>query len=246
MLLNKTQWEHIGLTAGWLKVSENLSSRDVKYINAIKNGDNGTAQKLVDQAADEAIQKEFDYHFTGNIREDAYERYEKPGGLSWLGKKSKYPILLFEKNGIEYRQSGEKLKYTYFDEETLTHRRDEHGELIYRPDEELLKDGYALYDTTVVAFAGETPVGHVSDEFGAVGVWVESPYQKKGIGTTLLDAHMKQRRKNTKIGQMTNAGKNMTWAWLKKKQDRSLVLYNSNGEIIPLSERFKARDYSQR
>lgn len=154
--------------------------------------------------------------------------------------------MLFEKNGIEYRQSGEKLRYTYFDEETLTHRRNEHGELIYRPDEELLRDGYALYDTTIVAFDKETPVGYASDEFGAVGVWVESPYQKKGIGITLLDEHMKQRRKNTKIGQMTNAGINMTLAWLKKKQNRSLVLYDSNGEIIPLSERFKTRDYYQK
>lgn len=89
-----------------------------------------------------------------------------------------------------------------------------------------------------MAFVGDSPIGLASNEFGAVGVWVEESYQHKGIGKTLLNEHMKQRKASTKIGQMTSSGINMTKSWLKDRQDRSLVLYDSIGEIIPLSERF--------
>jgi GNAT superfamily N-acetyltransferase len=208
------------------------------YIEAIESGDKREAERLVNEFADYALEKEFDRHYTGAISEDAYENYKKPGGLSWLGGKEKYPILLLEKDGIEYRQSGEKLKYTYYDYETGEHRRDSKGGLIYKPDEELIAEGTPLYDTGIIAFAGESPIGLASNEFGAVGIWVEEEYQHKGIGVTLLDEHMKQRKASTKIGQMTSSGKNMTRSWLRGKQDRSLVLYDAAGEIIPLTERF--------
>lgn len=37
------------------------------------------------------------HHKTGDIPSSAYSRYEREGGLSWLGNKSKYPIFLLAK-----------------------------------------------------------------------------------------------------------------------------------------------------
>ncbi|MCK9435557.1 MAG: hypothetical protein M0R32_12355, partial [Candidatus Cloacimonetes bacterium] len=122
----------------WYKKAIKVAETKVydAYIEALESGDKREAQRWVNKCADYALEKEFDRHYTGAISEDAYERYKEPGGLSWLGGKKKYPILRLEKDGIEYRQSGEKLKYAYYDYETGEHRRDSKGGLIYKPDEE--------------------------------------------------------------------------------------------------------------
>jgi len=155
------------------------------------------------------------HHNTGYIASDAYKQYEKEGGLSWLGDKSKYPILLSKgthgKFDIEFRQTGDKLQYvkTIGDE----HVRDKNGELIYMTPEEIKSENLPEKDTIVVAFVDDKPVGFASNEWGAVGVWVEGPYQKSGIGTELLDLHIQQRptfkTKRGKIGQMTSVGYSM-------------------------------------
>jgi hypothetical protein len=159
------------------------------------------------------------YHQTGHISSTAYKRYEEEGGLSWLGSKSKYPILLKKgKYGpyeVEFRQTGESLEYTKTDDE---------GWPVYGPDkkalmltpEEIKAKGYRQTDATIVAFIDDKPIGFASNEWGAVGVWVEGKYQKLGIGSDLLVMYMQDNPKfitgERKIGQMTPAGYNMTTA----------------------------------
>ena len=156
------------------------------------------------------------HHYTGHIPSNAYDRYEKEGGLSWLGDKSKYPILLssgkFKDFDVEFRQSGERLKYTK--QVNGEHVRDANNEIVLMSPEEIKAEGLPEFCTTIVAFVNDKPVGLASNEFGAVGVWVEGPYQKSGIGTELLDLHIQQRptfkTKQGKIGQMTIAGQSLT------------------------------------
>lgn len=163
----------------------------------------------------------FNHHYTGHISSNAYEQYEKDGGLSWLGPKAKYPKLLGRKQYgtqiIEFRQKNELLKYVKYDDKDEEILRDEKGLALYLSPEEIKAKGYRETDASIVAFAGEKPIGLASDEFGAIGVWVEAKYQKLGIGSDLLvmymeDNHNKFISGKGKIGQMTNAGKNMTYA----------------------------------
>lgn len=151
--------------------------------------------------------------YTGHIRSDAYNRYEQPGGLSWLGSKSKYPTLLgTEQHGpyeVEYRQSNETLKYLKVDKDGEV-VRDEQGNAVFMTPEEIDAAGYIKTETSVVAFINDKPIGNASNEFGAVGVWVEKKYQNLGIGLMLLSKHIELRpdvmSKKRTIGQMTDAG----------------------------------------
>ena len=163
------------------------------------------------------------HHKTGDIPSSAYSRYEREGGLSWLGNKSKYPIFLLAKKygsyTVEFRMRGEKLSYT---------ATDEHGNALYgsdgmamtMTDDAIKKRGLPTHDETIVAFADEKPIGLASNEFGTVGVWVEGPYQKLGIGSDLMAMFMKQGPRflsgGSKIGQMTSAGENMSRAAYRK------------------------------
>ncbi len=159
----------------------------------------------------------FNHHYTGFIPSSAYERYEAEGGLSWLGSKSRYHKLIHkEKVGnfdVEFRKSGEVLGYVKHDENDEI-ARDERGLALSMSPEEIDKKGYPKEDQTIVAFVDDKPIGFISNEFGAVGVWVELPYQKIGIGTKLLYLYMKENPKvisgKNKIGQMTEKGIGMT------------------------------------
>lgn len=166
------------------------------------------------------------HHRTGHIASDAYSRYEEEGGLSWLGNKSKYPILIasgkFGKFDVEFRQTGETLEYTKVVNGEVV--RDAAGHALSMTPEEIKAQGLPEKETTVVAFVGDTPVGHASNEFGTVGVWVEGPYQKSGIGVELMDLHIQQRptfkTKQGKIGQMTYAGQSMVGKYYDKMVKR--------------------------
>ena len=159
----------------------------------------------------------FNHHYTGFIGSDAYKNYEKEGGLSWLGSKSKYPKLLdrgtYGNYEVEFRQTGEKNQYTQHDANGEIVRYP-NGDIGYMTPDEIKKANLPEYNTSIVAFVGDKPIGFAGDEFGAVGVWVEGPYQKLGIGTDLLDKHIEQRPTvksgRGKIGQMTNKGISMT------------------------------------
>ncbi len=163
------------------------------------------------------------HHRTGGISSSAYSRYEKEGGLSWLGNKSKYPIfLLAKKYGpyiVEFRMDGEKLQYTATDDQgNVLYGSD--GLALSMTDDEIKKQGLSTHNETIVAFVNEKPIGLASNEFGTIGVWVEGPYQKFGIGSDLMVMFMKQNSKflsgNSKIGQMTSAGENMSRAAYRK------------------------------
>ena len=134
--------------------------------------------------------KEFaDYHNTGFIPSHAYENYKTVEDISWLGPKSKYPILhsakQFGDKTIEFRMDGEKLKYVAHDADGNI-LRDERGLATYDTDEQIADAGRPTHDTTIVAFDGDIPVGWASDEWGTDGIWVVEDYQRLGIGVYLL------------------------------------------------------------
>jgi len=157
------------------------------------------------------------YHKTGNISSSAYTDYEKEGGLSWLGPKSKHLILLTTKqygpHKVEFRQSGEKLRYTKLGDDRFPVYGPDGMALMLSPEEIKVK-GLRETDATIVAYVEDAPIGFASNEFGAVGVWVEKAYQKLGIGSDLLIMYMKDNPKfihgGRRLGQMTPAGENMT------------------------------------
>jgi len=163
------------------------------------------------------------HHYTGHIGSNVYRQYQAEGGLGWLGSKSKYPILLHRgKYGpfdVEFRQSGETSVYCKNDADgNLV--RDEKGNPVYMTPEEVKSAGLPDKDTMIVAFVNDKPVGLASNEFGAVGVWVEGPYQRVGIGTDLMAMHIEQRPRIKagigKIGQATDAGISLMKAYHRK------------------------------
>lgn len=181
-------------------------------------------KKTPDQRAHEFDRNQFmKHHYTGHIGSDAYRNYEKEGGLKWLGDKSKWPELLdkgqFGPFFVEFRQRGEKNEYVTHDENGEI-KRLPNGDPIYMTDAEKRAENLPLKDTSIAAFVNDKPIGLASNEFGTVGVWVEGPYQKQGIGVALMSKHIEQRPDvqsgRNKIGQMTNAGYNMTQRYYEK------------------------------
>jgi len=157
------------------------------------------------------------HHYTGHIPSTAYKQYRKAGGLKWLGDVSRWPVLLdvgqYGEFKVEFRQRGEKNEYVAYDESGEI-KRDSGGNVIMMTDAEKLESNLPMQDTSIAAFIDNTPIGLASNEFGAVGVWVEEPYQKRGIGVALLEKHIEQRPDvksgKAKIGQMTDDGVGMT------------------------------------
>jgi GNAT superfamily N-acetyltransferase len=115
---------------------------------------------------------------------------------------------------ISFRQTGKKSRYVRTDTNGDVVRIN--GEAGYFTDEEVLEKGYPLYDDTVYAFDGPNCVGYASNEFGAVGIFVERNYQRQGIGKELLRLYQSQFKKEKKLGQMTPAGENLTRSYFRK------------------------------
>lgn len=156
-------------------------------------------------------------HHTGYIDPSVYKEYAKD--LSWLGTPQKYPKVVGKHGSIEFRKSGEPLKYVATDEEGEI-IRDKDGTATYMSKEEMINQGLALEDQAVVAFDGDRPIGFVSNEWGAVGVWVLGDYQKRGIGVALTKMFMKENPHMT-LGQMTPAGQKLaqkTWKSFQESQ----------------------------
>ena len=151
-----------------------------------------------------------EYHKTGSILESAYADTTKD--MAWL-KKEEHPLvrkkIWSNGEGIELRQSGEKLQYVKTDSggEIV---RDKRGEASYLSEVEMKQRNLPLHDTSVVAFneKGEA-VGYSSNEWGADGVWVLDEYQHKGIGLELLSELRKQFKEERKMGQMTPSGEKL-------------------------------------
>jgi hypothetical protein len=147
-------------------------------------------------------------HQTGWIPDGKFKFYRSLQSLQWLGTPLDRPILIdsyrIADRTLECRQSGERLAYCSLDVNGDI-RRDERGNAIDMTWEEIQAKDLAPYDRTIVAFDGGMPVGFVSDEWGAVGVWVAVPYQRLGIGTRLVRLYW-DADPRSQLGQMTNAG----------------------------------------
>lgn len=172
----------------------------------------------ISNEAFEYIQKENDfinYHRTGDIPSSAYGDHKIDYRIE------QYPklILTFEdKQGeaIEFRKTGEKLKYVKkVDGEIL---RDENGNAIYLSEDEMKAKNLHLEDTCIVAFnSKQESVALASDEFGADGIWVNQDYQNRGIGLKILELFRNQFSEYRKMGQMTDAGRQLARAFFRKQ-----------------------------
>lgn len=179
--------------------------------------------KLAKSMYDDMSEKDFlKHHYTGGIPSDAYERYTQEDNdfFAHYTKENCSRLIHSGTYGglpIEFRQKGEKLEYCLTDENG-NRMYDEQGNILMATDEQIKERGFSPYETTVVAFHGDKTVGVASDEWGTDGIWVLENYQRKGIGTELLSLLRKQFKESRKIGQMTNAGINMTRAYYRKLQ----------------------------
>jgi rubrerythrin len=172
----------------------------------------------------EMTEDEFiDYHKTGTIPMNAYDRYDTSEGISFV-KKDHYPILLktlmLKNQPVEIRQFTIPAKYVKWAPKTFKDKRgeyvaedivrDEKGDPIYMTDEEATAAGRATKEIGLAAFVGDRPIGFASNEFGTAGVWVVGEFQKQGLGTLLLKEFMRLNPNIKRIGQMTPAGEKLT------------------------------------
>jgi GNAT superfamily N-acetyltransferase len=203
------------------KVGDELNNLGRILWGKIEKAKESTKQSISQNKEYEVSPDNFaNYHYTGSIPENAYRNYEKKENISFLGAYEKHPKLVkkekYENEIIEFRSKNEPLRYVKTDENDET-IRDEQGLATYLSLEEMQQKKLPLTDTTIVAFnQNKEPIGWASNEFGADGVWVVKDYQSKGIGTDLLYEFRKQFPSKRKIGQMTNAGINMTRKYHKK------------------------------
>lgn len=191
----------------------------------------------------EMTQKEFiAYHKTGFIRSDAYQQYSK--SLDYV-KKDKYPVIYsvkkFGDKTIEFRKSGEKLRYCKIAGEDREILRDENGLAVYLTDEEIKEKGLLLFDASIAAFDGDQAIGLASDEWGTDGIWVIEDYQHLGIGTYLLTELRKQFKPERRIGQMTTAGWNMSKSYHKRMVMEAI----ESGQLTPSNPKYEEiiKDY---
>lgn len=101
-------------------------------------------------------------------------------------KPSDFPILLQEKDGVEYRMSGEQIQYVkYDDNDNIV--RDSRGLAEYLSDDEARQMGRAIREVSIKAFDKETGkyLGYVGDSFGAVELEVLKRGRGRGIGSEL-------------------------------------------------------------
>lgn len=168
-----------------------------------------------------------EYHKTGYIEDSAYKRTEQDMSYCTL---ERHPVLykkIILGNGevIELRKTGEKLAYVKTDANGEI-VRDVQGHHLELSDAEIRAKGLKEYDTGIVAFNKQgICVGHANDEWGATGVFVLMPYQKKGLGLTLLREYRSQYPLERRLGQMTFAGEQLSRAWYRsmKKGDRYIM-----------------------
>jgi GNAT superfamily N-acetyltransferase len=166
------------------------------------------------------------HNYTGGLASNTYEKTVAPGAMASRFKKSRYPELLSKEQcgpyEVEFRQSGEVLKYVAHDSngEILRNGND----IVYMTPEEIKRENLPEKDTTIVAFVGDKAVGIASNEWGAVGIWVDTQYHRAGIGTALLEKHVEQRPTLKsgigKLGQMTQAGYGMTQKYYDKMEKK--------------------------
>lgn len=109
--------------------------------------------------------------------------------LSWMGPPNETSVKLgerdFDGTTVTFYRSTKRLQYAERDEEGNHVRDPETGKVLFLSEEEMLERGLPLFDTTVRAYVGDTPIGSVSDEWGATLLQIAEEYQRKGIGRFL-------------------------------------------------------------
>tara|TARA_Y100000593_G_scaffold86278_1_gene164702 strand:+ start:830 stop:2626 length:1797 start_codon:yes stop_codon:yes gene_type:complete len=149
-------------------------------------------------------------HKTGTIPHGAYDR------KGWWGTDIKANPKLIKtidtpQGKVEFRKSGIKNRYTKFigDGPNREIARGDDGLALSLSDSEIKAKGYPVEDQTITAFLNGEPIGYASNEFGAVGVFLnpKGPRRFHGdsIGTELLTEFMKE-NPHMQMGQMTYSG----------------------------------------
>lgn len=165
-------------------------------------------------------------NYKGHIPSDAYKSYRKSSGLSWI-KPADYPVPLrkvrIDDSDIEIRKKIEKRIYVKRDDNG-EHMRDANGNLVFMNDAEKIEANLPLEEGVIGAFHNDTAIGFASDEFGSSGVWVVEEFQRKGIGTILLDElHRANPRLSAHpLGQMTDMGKSFARKYHKHQVRKAL------------------------
>jgi len=119
---------------------------------------------------------------------------------------------------IEFRKSGEINEYVKLDKNgSIVRGKD--GWALYLSPVEVRAKGLAEKDQTITMFFEGKPIGFVSNEFGAVGIFLDpkGPRRFKGdsLGAELLAEFIKQ-NPGMKLGQMTPSGEKLARAVHKK------------------------------
>lgn len=190
--------------------------------------------KKVTVNAWEQTTKEFiAHHITGYISESAYRDYATIEGLSWLGKKDRFPLkirqMVVDGEIIEFRKNKERLQYCQMDADGNI-ARDPEGMALHQSLDEIIAQELPAYSTVIIVFnAKDQPIAFASDEFGCDGLWVVESYQRKGIGVKLLTDFRAQFSDRGPIGQATGAGIRLATAYHRELVKQAMQA----GESIP-------------
>jgi len=149
-------------------------------------------------------------HKTGTIPIGAYDETD------WWGTEIKANPQLIKtidipQGQVEFRKSGIKNSYTKMigDGPNEKVARGDDGLALSLSDSEIKAKGLPVEDQTITAFFNGEPIGHASNEFGSVGVFLnpKGPRRFHGdsIGTELLTEFMKE-NPHMQMGRMTHSG----------------------------------------
>jgi hypothetical protein len=149
-------------------------------------------------------------HKTGTIPSGAYDETD------WWGTEIKANPQLIKtidipQGQVEFRKSGIKNSYTKTigDGPNEKVARGDDGLALSLSDSEIKAKGLPVEDQTITAFFNGEPIGHASNEFGSVGVFLnpKGPRRFHGdsIGTELLTEFMKE-NPHMQMGRMTHSG----------------------------------------
>jgi hypothetical protein len=174
-------------------------------------------KRLHQRTSDEYIA----HTITGFIQPDARGYSTEPGSDRQHDfghvKKKNYPklhgIIRAKGKRLEMRRRGEEAFYAQDDPDNeYDLLRDKSGSPIYMTKAQMKREKLPRYDTTIAVFDGNRPVALASNEWGVPGIWVDTEYQRLGIGLRLLKEFHKVKRFK-KLGQATPAGRQMARAY---------------------------------
>ena len=158
------------------------------------------------------------YHKTGDIKSGTYDDSLKTFAEDNILKKENNPKVVGKIGKFELRETGEPLQYAKTDNrgEIVRKGRD----VVYMTPDEMKAKGLQEFDSTIVAYDGDQPVGYVMDSFGSPEIVIAKPYQGKGIGSGLLERWLSKFKPGKKIGQMTPEGEKMVRSMFNKLKNK--------------------------